>query len=263
MTSTKIIKLNLEDSGSGGKLPALKDPLVGKAFALYRAAEEFQITDEDGFHEYAERVDKEFEGSNLTSDDIQKVYDAFGEEFQLDDEYGDRLGIIINALIQHSNHRKFLLKTKKSIGYIGYKMSDDKAITVDGDVGRFTGELMAAGKIHVKGNAGDNIGVAMLGGLIEVDGNAGNFTGGYMNGGKLIIGRNAGTYTGEHMGGGEIHVGGGCGEATGDRMRKGLIRVAGKIAGISTNLGEADPKFAKIYQGDELLVGKDDRHKSR
>jgi len=137
----------------------------------------------------AEKVVKEFE---YKAEDI--------EEFCYELDTTDKIpylitgpaGIYISALCNYAQEEEITLKLndlKTQINLLGYRLPVGKKVSVEGNLGDFTG-------------------IGMEGGELGVEGNAKNYTGAGMKSGRIRVTKNIGLHTGEWMMGGEIFVGG-------------------------------------------------------
>ncbi|MFH0860843.1 MAG: hypothetical protein V1921_06545 [Candidatus Altiarchaeota archaeon] len=203
MTGTKVIKLKLDGDGAAEKLPRLKEGVVEKAVEIYRQGV-MGIMEESHYTQLLEST----KGLDATSDALQEILEKLEKRFGNQKYFETTAGILLTTLIQNSSHDKFRIKPSIPLNYLGYNLSGDKELTVDGSVGELTGHRMGEGIISIMGDAGDNTGKNMRWGTINVVGNAGNNTGEEMTAGNINVRGNSGVRTGHAMFGGQISVGG-------------------------------------------------------
>ena len=164
---------------------------------------------------------------STNSDDAKKL------PLQFDNEKTN-VGDVFEISGSLSNQPIVLENSNQSMDYLGHALTKNSELTVNGDVGHFSGAKLAGGKLIVDGNTQDYAGCGMSKGLIEITGNANDYLGGAFAGDK------------KGMSGGTILVHGNSGNFTGDLLRRGTIMVVGNIgnycasrmiAGTITNLG--------------------------
>ena len=119
--------------------------------------------------------------------------------------------------------------------HTGEKMAGGK-ITINGNIGGWSGNDMKGGLIEVHGDAGDYLAspyrgtsTGMKGGLIIVDGKVGSDVGCYLKGGILKIAGGAGRFLGYHMSDGAILVDKEVDTRAGACMTGGKIVITGTI----------------------------------
>ncbi len=101
------------------------------------------------------------------------------------------LGLFISTLINASREPKFELNLHNypnSFHFMGYRLKEDKHLSVTGDLGHFTGAGMSGGYLNVTGSTGSWCGAAMISGRIEVAGDAHSKIGEQMKGGQIQVG---------------------------------------------------------------------------
>ncbi|MDT8370953.1 MAG: formylmethanofuran dehydrogenase subunit C [Gammaproteobacteria bacterium] len=125
------------------------------------------------------------------------------------------------------------VNSSDKLDFVGHSMTTGK-ITVEGNVGAYTGIFMDGGNIEVNGDTGIYTACEMKSGQIKINGNTGDFVGGArpgrkngMTGGTVIITGNSGDRTGDHMRRGMILIEGNAGDYCAARMVSGTIAVLG------------------------------------
>lgn len=101
------------------------------------------------------------------------------------------LGIYISALINYAKEDSItlnLVDLKMDISLIGFRLPKGKTLTINGDVGDFTGMGVDGGTMTVNGNAKNWTGAGMKRGTIEIKEKAGYHTGEWMTGGEISVG---------------------------------------------------------------------------
>ncbi|MCH9799863.1 MAG: formylmethanofuran dehydrogenase subunit C [Betaproteobacteria bacterium] len=88
--------------------------------------------------------------------------------------------------------------TTPQLHYIGYRMKTG-SITIEGDVGDFTGAEMQGGVLICKGNTGKRTGDTMRRGLLLIEGNTGDYCASNMRAGTLGLLGSTGAYLGYGM----------------------------------------------------------------
>lgn len=88
--------------------------------------------------------------------------------------------------------------TTPQLHYIGYRMKTG-SITIEGDVGDFTGAEMQGGTLICKGNTGERTGDTMRRGLLLIEGNTGDYCASNMRAGTLGLLGSTGAYLGYGM----------------------------------------------------------------
>lgn len=129
--------------------------------------------------------------------------------------------------------------------YTGLLNSGAK-IVIEGDAGDFIGDNSWQGEITVKGNAGYGAGIYSYGGNLVIYGGAGDAAGQLFKGGALIVKGDVGDVVGLYMVGGEIVVAGNTGGELGDYMIRGAIYLRGECKSLGHNT-----KYDKL-SGEEL-----------
>jgi hypothetical protein len=204
-----------------------------------------------------------------SASDVKKFSIALAE-FQNEDEFTDKTGLFLSALINKGDDSDYVVHTAHlpvPLHSIGHR--NTKNITVKGDVGGLCGWLMQSGSIIVEGNAGFQCGLDMAdgsitvlgdagnalgsikGGRILVEGDAGNICGFGMKRGLITVKGDVGSECGRNMKGGRIAVNGDCGKECGCWMRRGSIRVNGGMLDISEHI-----HHGRIYHRGELIIKK-------
>lgn len=144
-----------------------------------------------------------------------------------------------------------LTNASQKMDYIGYELSPEYTIQVDGNCGHYTGALLNGGSVKINGNALDFVGCGMRKGVIEITGNANDYVGSAFTGEK------------RGMAGGLILIHGNARNFVGDLMRRGTIMVAGNIgdycahrmiAGTITNLGTIGQHIGEGMRRGTLLI---------
>jgi formylmethanofuran dehydrogenase subunit C len=100
------------------------------------------------------------------------------------------LGLFISALINASKEPGFELNLHNypnSFHFMGYRLREDKHLSVIGDLGHFTGAGMCGGYLKVTGSTGSWCGAAMISGRINVTGDAHSKIGEQMKGGQIHV----------------------------------------------------------------------------
>ncbi|MFH0860832.1 MAG: hypothetical protein V1921_06490 [Candidatus Altiarchaeota archaeon] len=200
MTGTKVVKLRLEDSGTGG-LPNLKEGVVGRAVKLYEDSTCDVVND---YYAMMAEATRDFD---VRPAELQRIIDIIEKKSEGDFD-DNKKGAFLTVLMQNSRSQAFRIKIKSPVSCLGVNLKGDKKITVVGDLLDETGACMEGGEIHVKGNVKDYTGSSMTGGKITVDGNAEDLTGTAMAGGIITVKGNVGENTSLHMTGGKLEVGG-------------------------------------------------------
>ncbi|MFH0860792.1 MAG: hypothetical protein V1921_06290 [Candidatus Altiarchaeota archaeon] len=236
MTGTKIVKLRLDGGGQAERLPVLKNNLITteEALRLYKDVR-FQHEFADDRTKYYERIMEELKGTDVMPEQLQEIYDAMSGDFRSDTRNIPKTGLMVSALVQNSSRNDFSLKIGDFIPFLGFKLGKGKKLTVDGDVGDFTGELMDGGTVHVLGEAGWRTGAWMKDGKIIVGLSTNSYTGWKMEGGEIIVEDDVTSYLGSEMKAGRVHVKGSAGSEVGDKMEGGTVEVDGGAQNVSAN----------------------------
>ena len=109
-------------------------------------------------------------------------------ELQDAEEFADRAGFFLSALVNNCSDREFTIITQhlvKPLNNFGFE--NIKNVTIYGDVGNSIGYNMKRGNITVKGNATDLAGAFMDGGALVVEGDAGDRVGEGMSDGAICL----------------------------------------------------------------------------
>ncbi|MFH0860845.1 MAG: hypothetical protein V1921_06555 [Candidatus Altiarchaeota archaeon] len=237
MTGTKVIKLKLEE-GSGEKLPALKDPVVEGAAALYRSMEMFPKYD------YGDQPEERYQellgmsvGLNVTPVQVQRIIERLEQDHSEEEYYADKAGLLLTALVQGSKSNEFEFTAKKKLNYLGFMLEEGKTVKVNGDLGERIGRKMRGGSIDVSGSVGDEAGWEMRGGEITIGKDAGDWTGFEMHDGRIHVKGNTDGYAGSGMYDGEIQVDGNAGRKTAEGKRGGVLDIKGDVASWGDKIG--------------------------
>jgi hypothetical protein len=116
---------------------------------------------------------------------------SFSEQlalFQKEGDFSFRAGLLLSALINHSQGEKFTINTYRlstPVSVLGYHNTKD--IVVNGGLGDGTAIMMESGSMLVKGNVGEMLCDRMTGGTVRVTGYAGNWAADAMDGGELFF----------------------------------------------------------------------------
>ena len=110
------------------------------------------------------------------------------------EDYGYKEGIFLTKIIESNDLEKITIKLDWgwNIHFFGFKLSKNKLIRVNGDIGQSCGEYMETGKIIIKGSARKRCGADMKGGDIEVMADVESIYNDKMRGGTLKIYGNIG-----------------------------------------------------------------------
>ncbi|MFH0860848.1 MAG: hypothetical protein V1921_06570 [Candidatus Altiarchaeota archaeon] len=226
MTDTKVIKLKLEGDSSE-RLPNL----MGDTTTL-RALNIFSQSDREeeplaAYNKYQEQT----KDLNVSSRQLNEIIKSLEETFPPNEDIRNTryFGLLTSALINNSKEKKFRIKSRFPMDFVGYKLDGGKELTVDCEVGDGTGMYMKSGKILVNGHAMDDTGALMEGGYIEIRQGALSDVGNGMKGGKIKVIGDAYVGAGREMEGGEIIVEGNADSHTAWRMRKGHIVITGNV----------------------------------
>lgn len=109
---------------------------------------------------------------------------------EADLEQSGPLGIYLSALINGSKERNFVLhlhNPQSRLHFLGFRLEEGKHLSVDGDVGHFTGAGLRGGYLKVTGSTGSWCGAEMTSGRIEITGDALSKTGIQMTGGRIQV----------------------------------------------------------------------------
>ena len=140
-------------------------------------------------YEVAEGYIKEID---YTAEDIEDFCFALENTQKIPYLIPGPAGLYISALCNYAQEVEIVLnlsELKTEINLLGFRLSKNRRLVIEGDAGDFTG-------------------IGLEGGELVVEGNAKNWTGAGMRSGKITVKKNIGLHTGEWMMGGEIHVGG-------------------------------------------------------
>jgi hypothetical protein len=99
-------------------------------------------------------------------------------------------GIYIAALCNHVPDDIIVLRLgdmQRTLHFLGYRLPYGKSLSVEGDVGNFTGSALQGGDVSVSGSAGDWTGAGMTEGKITIQNHCGRNTGEWMQGGEIWI----------------------------------------------------------------------------
>ncbi len=171
------------------------------------------------------------------------------KQFQGDEEFGYKAGLIISAMINSGTDDGYTIDTRiynKRLAMLGFRnvkhvtvMGEpgegfatemrEGIITVEGDVHGSVGTKMSGGDVYVEKNAYGHVGSDMEGGMIRIFGNVGTMAHlCIVNDGtpyrKILIG-DASMIVGGRMKGGTIHVDGFGGSLIGLLQEGGVITV--------------------------------------
>ncbi|UCG12111.1 MAG: hypothetical protein JSU72_16635 [Deltaproteobacteria bacterium] len=100
-------------------------------------------------------------------------------------------GIFIAALCNHVPDDSIVLRLgemQRTLHFLGYRLPYGKSLSIDGNVGNFTGAALQGGEITVSGFAGDWTGAGMTEGKITIHKHCGRNTGEWMQGGEVWVG---------------------------------------------------------------------------
>ncbi len=100
------------------------------------------------------------------------------------------LGLYISALINASKEHRFKLNLHNfpnSFHFLGFRLREDKHLSVTGDLGHFTGAGLRGGYMKVTGSTGSWCGADMISGCIKVTGDAHSKIGEQMKGGQIQV----------------------------------------------------------------------------
>jgi len=186
--------------------------------------------------------------SNYSVDDVTDFCLQI-KQFQGDEEFGYKAGLIISAMINSGTDDGYIVDTtlyNKKLALLGYK--NVKNVTVMGDLSEGFATKMKDGIITVEGNVNGSVGTAMTGGEVYVEKNVYGHVGPDMKGGMIHIFGNVGSLAhlcvfnqdtpqqkiligdasmivGGRMKGGTIHVDGFGGSLIGLLQEGGVITV--------------------------------------
>jgi formylmethanofuran dehydrogenase subunit C len=100
------------------------------------------------------------------------------------------MGVYISALINGSEDRCFdlnLHRHQRPLHFLGFRLEKGKQLTVDGDLGHFSGAGLRGGYLNVNGSTGSWCGADMMSGHIMITGDALSKTGEQMKGGQIQV----------------------------------------------------------------------------
>jgi hypothetical protein len=180
------------------------------------------------------------------------------EEFQNENNFEEKAGIFLSALINSGNDSDYIIHTRH-LTYIPACLGcfNEKNIIVKGDAGDNIGKNMRGGSITIEGNAGNQIGWRMKDGSITVGGDIGLQVGLKMKNGSITVRGDAEGWIGDGMEGGSITIEGYAGMEVGSNMADGEIRLEGGYMYLSSDVEGGDPiKGGRIYHKGELIVDK-------
>ncbi|MFH1685026.1 MAG: hypothetical protein ABH983_01845 [Candidatus Micrarchaeota archaeon] len=225
-------------------------------------------------------------GSNYSVHDVDDFCQQI-KQFQGDEEFGYKAGLIISAMINSGMDDGYTVNTtlyNKKLTLLGYK--NVKNIKVIGDVGDGLASLMEDGSITVEGSVHGNVGDGMSGGEIYINENVFGHVGADMEGGMIRIFGNVGSLAhicvvhqgtpqqkiligdvsmivGGRMKGGTIHVDGFGGSLIGLFQKGGVITVGygGSYVGPRRSGGviivreDLENTLGKPGKGGETFIG--------
>ncbi|MFH0860854.1 MAG: hypothetical protein V1921_06600 [Candidatus Altiarchaeota archaeon] len=211
MTGTKIVKLKLEGVGSGEKLPTIKeDPLLEYHMLFEKAPY-------DGNTEifYADML-RELDRNGLSQKEIQAIVDKIPDTRETDStlrrQYYEKVGLFMSALVEGSKDHEVKVKIRRPFNYVGFRMGENKKLTVEGNLGDHTAFGLDGGDLTIVGNTEDNTAIYMRCGSLNIKGNTGKNIGCSMVTGAINVSGNAGDNVGDRIHGGLIDVGGSIGK---------------------------------------------------
>ena len=129
-------------------------------------------------------------GINLAPGHIEEFCAFMGLSKTVAFEQSAPLGLYISALINASKERCFRLDLHNyptSFHFLGFRLREDKHLSVTGDLGHFTGAGLRGGYLKVTGSTGSWCGADMISGRIEVTGDAHSKIGEQMKGGQIQV----------------------------------------------------------------------------
>ena len=192
----------------------------------------------EGLDEACGEIRRKTKTIAYTADDI-RIFSMALAKFQYENEFYERAGIFLSALINSSREKDFIIEAGNlSVGmvFIGYE--NTKNVTVIGNVGDYAGFYMDGGSLMVEGNAEMEIGRNMKRGRITVKGDVGRNPGRYMKKGRIDIDGSARDFYEFSMDGGRLTVNGCIGVGFADntvggniyQKKRQLVRNGEKIA---------------------------------
>jgi hypothetical protein len=137
-------------------------------------------------------AEKGIEGIAYTVEDIEEFCFALDHSDQIPYLITGPAGVYISALCNHAAEEEISLHLRDltvKINLLGYRLPPHKKLTIEGNVGDFTG-------------------IGLDGGELIIEGSGKNYTSAGMKRGKIVVRHNLGFNTGHGMTGGDLIVGG-------------------------------------------------------
>jgi hypothetical protein len=137
---------------------------------------------------YATAVES-LQGIAFTVEDIEDVCLELGADGTTD-SLGAPSGLFIAAMCNHVEAHDIRINLRaftRRWPFLGFRLSQDRRLHLEGDAGDFVGALLDGGEILVNGNAGNYTGVGMKDGLLHIRRSVGKYTGEGMRGGVIRV----------------------------------------------------------------------------
>lgn len=122
--------------------------------------------------------------------DIDELCAFTGLSKEADFEQSGPMGIYVSALINGSEEGCFeinLHRHQRPLHFVGFRLEEGKHLTVNGDLGHFSGTGLRGGYLNVNGSTGSWCGARMISGHIKITGDALSKTGEQMAGGQIQV----------------------------------------------------------------------------
>lgn len=123
-------------------------------------------------------------------DDIDELCAFTGLSKEADFEQSGPMGLYLSALINGSREVRFELNLhqyQRPLHFLGFRLEEGKRLTVQGDLGHFSGAGLRGGNLEVNGSTGSWCGADMTRGHIRIAGDALSKTGEQMKGGQIQV----------------------------------------------------------------------------
>ncbi len=139
--------------------------------------------------------------------DIEELCAFTGLAKEADVEQSVPMGLYISALINGLQEHHFELNLHnhpRKLHFLGFRLEEGKRLSVDGDLGHFTGAGLLGGYLNINGSTGSWCGADMTSGRIRITGDALLKTGEQMKGGQIQVNGRIREIA-KYRSGGEIH----------------------------------------------------------
>jgi len=117
-------------------------------------------------------------------------------------------GLFLSALVNCCREAVITVFThglQHPVHFVGYRLPQGKALTVNGNTGDFAGAGLCGGALTVNGSTGNWCGAGMTSGSIRIRGDAGMHAGQWMHGGTLHVDGAVGSIGKDRFGGRLYH----------------------------------------------------------